>query len=783
MIRHLKSYAVLLALGLTIFTGCHPQQPFYFHEDGDLSHYLNEVTQIEYADVETEPLADASQSQAPLTISDAEFKEMWDLSLEEVIHITLQNSKVIRNLGGVTPFGFADGLVGRTASSTTIYDPSIAETTRSGLSRGATPSQIGAVTAGQVGGVESALSYFDAEWSVIGASGTDQGAILSRVDRPRNIPPQGQGANFFANVDASTNGGIQTNLRKYGASGGTYTLSGRTNYNRLERPQTDFEALPSFWTQTIEARWDQPLLRGRGTMVNRIPVTLARINEDISLASFEASVRNLLLDVENTYWDLHCAYRNLETAKVGRDSAQVTWKIVYEKWQEGVESIQAEAQSREQYFFFRSAVESTLTELFNAENRLRFLMGLAATDGRLVRPIDEPTIAHVDFEWTSIHAEALVRNAELRQQKWSVKQRELEIISAKNQLLPQLDVGAVYKWVGLGDDLIYSDNNGVRFPNVGSTAFEELTRGDYQEFGIFFNFNLPVGFRRELAGVRNAQLQLARSKAVLEDMELNQSHLLTTAVRNLDQNYVLAQTHFNRWSAAEKEVEAAQALYKGGKTTLDMVLDAQRRRANAQIDYYQSLCSYNKSIAEVHFRKGSLLEFNNIDLAEGPWPEKAYWDALGRARKRDASYYLDYGYTRPNVVSRGPVPQHTGEMMQPQGQPVLQGESFETIETPEPTPVDGSPETEDMGDAFMPGTLPVGSQTNARPLDRSVTPAKQSDSGLELNAPTVRTVSNDQPVSKPVFSWNGIEGKAIGTGVAEKDGKTMQAGFFQQLDD
>ena len=41
-------------------------------------------------------------------------------------------------------------------------------------------------------------------------------------------------------------------------------------------------------------------------------------------------------------------------------------------------------------------------------------------------------------------------------------------------------------------------------------------------------------------------------------------------------------------------------------------------------------------------------------LAEGAWPAKAYFDALRQARKRDAGLYMDYGYTRPNVMSRGP---------------------------------------------------------------------------------------------------------------------------------
>src|SRR3989304_8711758 len=63
----------------------------------------------------------------------------------------------------------------------------------------------------------------------------------------------------------------------------------------------------------------------------------------------------------------------------------------------------------------------------------------------------------------------------------------------------------------------------------------------------------------------------------------------------------------------------------------------------------------------VHYRKGSLLEYDGVYLAEGPWPAKAYFDALREASKRDASMYLDYGYTRPNVLSRGPVPQDMSE--------------------------------------------------------------------------------------------------------------------------
>jgi outer membrane protein TolC len=766
MSRQLQTNVALLLIGMTVLSGCHPTQPFYFHSDGDLSHYLDMATQIEYPDVCTASLPDATHSHAPLTLTNPEFDEIWDLTLEDSITIALQNSKVIRNLGGVTPFGFADALVGRTSGSPTVYDPAIQETAPSGTATGAAP--VNRVTAGQAGGVESALADFDALLRVTGSQAG--GAIMNRSDRAINrfIPLAGDA---FPNLTDRYDGGLRTDLVKKSATGARFSVANQTDYGRWNGPGDAGQKVPSAWTTSFEVRWDQPLLRGRGTMINRIPIILARINTDVTLASFEASVRNMVLDIENTYWDLHRAYRNLETAKIGRDAAQVTWKQAYEKELQGTLGKQEEAQAREQYFNFRARVEESLQQLYDRETQLRWLMGIAASDGRLIRPIDEPTMARVDFDWNAVRVETLLRSPELRQKKWLIKQRELELVSAKNQLLPQLDVGALYRWTGTGDHLFGSSDK--RFADttvdaIGTTAFSELTSGDWQEAAFFFNFAMPVGFRSALAGVRNAQLQLAREKAQLEDTELNTIHLLNTAIRRLDANYVLAQTHFNRWSAAEVDVDAAQAKYEIGARdgTLDMVLEAQRRRALAQVDYYNALIEYNKAIAEVHFRKGSLLEYNHIQLAEGPWPQKAYWDALGRARERDASYYLDYGHTRPDVVSQGPAPgamhfdSHGEGWMGPQGR--MEGERWmgpEVIPTPQPTPASPRPPVSDPGWDAVPGELPSAEEMG--PITR-IQDTLPGNSPNIRQAPVVQAAAEiDNPLRKS-YEWGslGLEGRS-----------------------
>jgi outer membrane protein TolC len=402
-------------------------------------------------------------------------------------------------------------------------------------------------------------------------------------------------------------------------------------------------------------------------------VVLARINSDITLAAFEGSVRNLVLDVETAYWELYFSYRNLDAVVAGRNGALETWRRIHALYVVSAAGGEAdkEAQAREQFFLFRSTAETALKNLYESEASLRYIMGLAAADGRLIQPADEPTTAKISFDWAETHAEALGRSVELRRQRWRIKERELELVAAKNYLLPRLDVIASYTWNGMGQNLIGSASNGITPSGIDDNAYQSLFHGDYQSWQLGGQLSMPIGFRREMSNVRNAQLMLTRERAKLQDEELEVSHQVAFAVRDMESFLALAQTDFNRRIAAEYEVNAVQASYDSGRITLDVLLQAQRALADAESNYYRVLVSYNESIAEVHYRKGSLLEYNGVCLSEGPWPGKAYFDARRRARARDAGDYLNYAFTRPNVLSRGPVDQWADSHAAPAGAVVV----------------------------------------------------------------------------------------------------------------
>ena len=269
-------------------------------------------------------------------------------------------------------------------------------------------------------------------------------------------------------------------------------------------------------------------------------------------------------------------------------------------------------------------------------------------------------------------------------------------------------------------------------------------------------FSMPIGFRHAMAGVRHHQLLLARERAVLEDLELEVSHQLSDAIRDIDFNFQNTQTNFNRRVASQDEVDAVRTVYESGRVPIDLLLDAQRRRAEAESAYYRSLVDYNRAIMRVHYRKGSLLEYNGVYLAEGPWPGKAYFDALRRARQRDASTFIDYGYSRPNVISRGPVGQFLGPV----------GGNYEVLESP--TPADQ--ETPATGESGIDEALPI-------PDPSAVEPSTVDPTGgvIEGNAEAIDLAN--LPVAENGVSFGFAELPAVETTSTVSNGPVSQVGF------
>ena len=607
-----------------------------YQGDTDPRYYRGDVIEIDHPTPDEEACPDPSDAtrdkvsvtQKPRRLGDRSKDEVWDLSLLEAIHLALINNKILRvradfRTAGSAIYTNADGIP-------SIYDPAIRDS--------------GVLFGGR--GVEAALSAFDPVFNtqmVWGSNSAIQNNILLSGGLTRGT---------VLNQDT---GAFTTGLTKTTAYGGVIGISHNVNYQFLNSP---IQLFPSVYTGNVLLNYTQPLWAGAGTEFTRIAgpfsaqlggvsgvnqgVVISRINTDLAIADFEVAVRNLLRDVEEAYWDLYLAYRTYDTNVQARNSFLRSWRFAHANKGVGKFSDLDELQSRQAYFQGRAAVEDSLQNLYNVETQLRRLCGLPSADGRIIRPIDDPSLGEFKPDWNLSLAEALTRREELRRQKWNVKSLELQLKAAKNVAHPQLNFISSYQINGFGNNLF----NIVGHPSPGpggvdlESYYQTLTAANQTGYTLGFQFNMPLGLRQALSQVRNYELRVAKAKEALAEQELEVCHELTTTFQNMAWRYQTAQSNYNRWQLAEAQVPGRENRYRTGvpntetSILLQQWLQTRTDAATAEVAFYTSVIEYQKAITDLNFRKGSLLEYNGVHLAEGNWAPEAYADAFRRAWAR-----------------------------------------------------------------------------------------------------------------------------------------------------
>ncbi len=603
-------------------TGCHQAKQLHYFGDADLQYYKQQATQIDYPTTQSQTDPNVEFSDSPATVRDPSQQEVWELSLQDALQFALSHNQILKARG--TFKTGANPLMNNPDRVASKFDPAIQETS-------ANPFQPG---------VEEALSAFDAQFKTSMNWGRDESI--------QNNFFLGGGLGFGQTL-VSENAQFRSSLGKALANGGAVEFSHNWNYTGTNQ---NFQLFPSVYRGFVRADYRQPLLAGAGTEYTRIAgpylktipglnvtgggVLIARINNDISLADFELNVTGMIRDVEDLYWELYLAYRTYDAELAARDAALQFWRTTKRRMELGARkgSIVDEVQARENYFSSRMRVENALGALYANEGQLRRMLSLPVNDGRIIRPSDEPLAAEYVADWHMALAESLVHRVELRRQKWSIKSLELQLIAAQNLVKPRLDFVAGYQVNGFGDQLISQNSADGITPDGLNSAYSTLTRGDQTAWDLGFELSLPVGLRSALATRRNLELRLSKARAVLGAQELEVSHELSNSFQLLDWWYQLAETNFHRRMAAAKETEVVQQEYEAGRVPVDLLLRSRAELSAAEVGYHSSLVKYNQALTDLRVRKGTLLEENNIFLAEGNWAPAAYDEALRRAWAR-----------------------------------------------------------------------------------------------------------------------------------------------------
>lgn len=589
--------------------------------------HLTSATSIEHPILESGPEDVRDMPFAPRTIKERlDAETPWDITLAECIQLSLTNNKIVRRNDRSSLQGNQSRILSAGDQNNSIYDVAIQET--------------GVLFGGR--GIESSLSAFDPQWT-------------TRMNWGKTEVVQnnlfGGGGLAAGSTLVNDVGSFSSGLSKQFATGGSVSVSHSVDYTQNNVPTALF---PSSYAGNIRADLRQPLWAGAGVEYTRIAgpvsgniqglsgvnqgVAISRINNDITIADFESSVTDMVFDVEKLYWDLYLAYRRYSASIKARESALKTWQDIKLKLDIGAKGGVKfeEAQARTAYFERMATEEASLAAIDSLEGSLRRMIGLSLNDGRILRPVDEPITAEFKPDWTSDLALALTKRVELRRQKWNIKSTELQLTAAKSLTNPRLDLVGNYQVNGFGDRLM-SDYTEDGLTNEGYHNFyDAMLRGNQTSYTAGVEMSVALGFRAAHAQVRNLELRLAKSREVLRVQEHDITYELAQAYQDMVTNWSNSQNYFNRRLSAEEQTQALELIIKNGaeNATLRDLLEAQANMAQAEAAYFQTVVEYTKSIAHINYRKGMILEANNIYLTENNWNPEAYRDALRRAWSR-----------------------------------------------------------------------------------------------------------------------------------------------------
>jgi outer membrane protein TolC len=570
----------------------------------------------------------------PRTTNDPEAREIWPLSLQEAIRISLDNSEVVRVIslgaqgipvGGFEPTPLNTGAGAGIASAlgsgtlTTIYDPAVQETQ-----------------------IATALSAFDTNFTTSLLWGHSVAPFNNAISAGTFVA----GAKFPIIFNQDTFA-FQSGLQKRTATGANLQITHNISYLYSNSPTN---VTPSAYTTNLQLQLTQPLLGSAalaggqagppvGLEANRAPIVIARLNADAAVWRFKAEVMAEVRSVEQQYWSLAQQHVQLWSSEKAVELAQEILKREQSELEVGRGTVADVAEAQQRLEQFQLDLVTKTSDVITTERQLRNLLGLPPADDRRIVPVSAPTEARLEPDWDASLAQMLTFQPDIVQQQLLVRSAELNLLITRNQLLPQLNLNALYQLNGLGHKIDQAEAVmtgksilaidpliSVKQRAAGLNQLPGLYR-DFQQWQIGMTLQMPLGMRAPLANVRQAQYALLRQRAFLQQIVHQTTHSLARFFLEVDANYKQFKTASRLRAAAAQRLEAQRAFYEEGRITIDRYLDAVSQYASAVAQEAQFKTTYNISIVALEEAKGTLLAYDNIAVAEGPQPQKAYLQA------------------------------------------------------------------------------------------------------------------------------------------------------------
>jgi outer membrane protein TolC len=422
----------------------------------------------------------------------------------------------------------------------------------------------------------------------------------------------------------------------YGASGATE--NGTTYQATIQQSRTYnntlFDAFNPYYLAALNLAVDQPLLKNAGMNPTKRQLKLAIVSADASTAQTLIDASNAISRVENTYWDLVAAWRNVAIQEEALQQAVAQQQSNLRLARRGAAAPIDAIESQTQVSNFQDAVFSALERVSTLQNELKSLVAGnpqdPVWDANLVPSTSLEQLPN-SKDLATVVAEARQNRPEVRQAEDRRLQAEIDRAYAKNQSLPQADVQVQYQSNGFAGIpapvpkfITNFCQNGIGIPacptpppntqGAMAWAYHNMWAGYFPTFNIALVVGYPI------------QGHVAQGLRGLSGEELTQAKILIQGVqerigaeaRNALQTYESA---VSKLSAARVARESAEAVYASevrrfehGESTTFLVLQRQVQLEQARGNELQAQTQLNQALVEIQRVDGTILTTNGVNV-------------------------------------------------------------------------------------------------------------------------------------------------------------------------
>jgi outer membrane protein TolC len=369
------------------------------------------------------------------------------------------------------------------------------------------------------------------------------------------------------------------------------------------RAHTDSSAatLKKSYTSSLNLTVTQPLLKDAGIDINKASIYIARNNRDVSISELKEKVIDTVSAVQTAYWNLVFSIEDLKVKEINLQNARDLLEMNRVKIDSGemapLEIIQAEASvaSREEDVI---VAKDTIEDRGDTLKQLINLMKGSEYWNMSIIPVDRPSFKIVSVGLEESLKTAFLNRHDYIQQKISLDTRDIRIKTAKNQLLPTLDLKGSYELNGISEGF--------------SDSMDQVGAGDFNEWLVTLEASFPLGNRDAESTYLRRKLEKAKALNSLKKLEQTIIVEVRSAVRQLDTDIKRVKAAETTKKLQESKLKAEEEKFKAGLSTNFNVLTYQEDLMLAQTGYLEAIIDYNKSIFELAKATGILLEDSNI---------------------------------------------------------------------------------------------------------------------------------------------------------------------------